>query len=109
MKEKSRLRVWFNSLSLRVMAGTIFLTLTAALFIGALAGMFIRRQLKDQLAAQSRQQAEYLMRTVDIGVIAPCYSEISHLRVNAAPPSAARISVQLTVRRISTTPPWGSF
>lgn len=83
MKEKSRLRVWFNSLSLRVMAGTIFLTLTAALFIGALAGMFIRRQLKDQLAAQSRQQAEYLMRTVDIGVIAPCYSEISHLRVNA--------------------------
>ena len=71
MKEKSRLRVWFNSLSLRVMAGTIFLTLTAALFIGALAGMFIRRQLKDQLAAQSRQQAEYLMRTVDIGVIAP--------------------------------------
>ena len=57
MKEKSRLRVWFNSLSLRVMAGTIFLTLTAALFIGALAGMFIRRHLKDQLAAQSRQQA----------------------------------------------------
>ena len=53
MKEKSRLRVWFNSLSLRVMAGTIFLTLTAALFIGALAGMFIRRQLKDRLAAQS--------------------------------------------------------
>ena len=50
MKEKSRLRVWFNSLSLRVMAGTIFLTLTAALFIGAPAGMFIRRQLKEQLA-----------------------------------------------------------
>ena len=52
MKEKSRLRIWFNSLSLRVMAGTIFLTLTAALFIGALAGMFIRRQLKDQLAGR---------------------------------------------------------